>query len=118
MQTHWNILGTSSPLWSVSPTVMSEGKLLHSCMAVHNSNCCGVSRKSHPLIPMYTVLHARVTTLGDRLVGRLGDMGPEGLPPFMGCSFRECTQPGTGPVLRPSHHVSQHTMFDSGRGAP
>ena len=60
-------------------------------------------------------IHACATLPGGRPIGSPGDVGPEGRPPFVGRVFRACAKPGTGPVLRPSHHALQHTMPESRR---
>ena len=50
-----------------------------------------------------------------RPIGHPGNVVPKGHPPFSGRVFRACAQPGTGPVLRPLRHASQHIMPESGR---
>ena len=81
------------------------------------SGCHGslFARVRSPLVPLCIAPHACVTAPNSMLVGCSADVGPEGHPSFVGRIFRACAKPGTGPFLRPSCHVSQHTTPESGR---
>ena len=67
------------------------------------------------MVLLCVAIHACATLPGGRPIGSPGDVGPEGRPPFLARVFRARTKPGTGPVLRHSRHVPQHTMPGSGR---
>ena len=71
------------------------------------------ARARSPLVPLCITPCVCATAPGGRPSGRPGDVGPEGHPPFMGRIFRACIQ--TGPVLRHSRQVPQHTMPEPGR---
>ena len=74
-----------------------------------------LERARGPLVPLCVAPHVCATAPGGRPFRCPGDVGPEGRPPFVGRVFRTCAKPVTGPVLRPSCHVPQHTMPGSGR---
>ena len=74
-----------------------------------------LARARNPLVPLCVALCVCTTLPGGRPVGCSTDVGPEGHPPFLARVFRACVKPGTGPVLRHSRHVPQHTMPESGR---
>ena len=68
-----------------------------------------------PLVPLCIAPHTLRIAPGGRPFRCPGDVGPEGRLPFVARVFRACMQTGTGPVLRHSRHVPQHTMPGSGR---
>ena len=72
-------------------------------------------RARSPLVPLCVVPCVCATAPGGRPSGRPSDVGPEGHPPYLARIFRARTQTGSGPVLRHSRHVPQHTTPDSGR---
>ena len=62
------------------------------------------ARACSPLVPSCSTPHVCAAAPGGRLIGCLGDVGPEGHLLFVGRVFRACAKPETGPVLRPSRH--------------
>ena len=74
-----------------------------------------LARARSPLVPLCIAPHVPRVAPGSRPVGYPADVGPEGYSPFVGRIFRACAKPGTGPVLRYSRHLPQHTMPESGR---
>ena len=72
-------------------------------------------RACSPLVPLCIAPHTLRIAPGGRPPGCPGNVVPEVRLPFVGRISRACMQPGTGPVLRHSRHVTQHTMPESGR---
>ena len=73
------------------------------------------ARARSPLVPLCVAPCVCAIAPGGRPFRCPGDVGPEGRLPFVARVFRACMQTGTGPVLRHSRHVPQHTMPGSGR---
>ena len=73
------------------------------------------ARARGPLVPLSIAPRAPRIAPSGRPIGRPGNVGPEGHHLFVGRIFHARAKPGTGPVLRPSCHASQHTMPESGR---
>ena len=73
------------------------------------------ARARSPLVPLCVAPCVCAIAPGGRPFRCPGDVGPEGRLPFVARVFRACAKPVTGPVLRHSRHVPQHTMPGSGR---